>query len=121
MTYEEAKAACLNTDDLYGDDTELKPVLPFCQIRQIHNRRTYIVVWNTRTDSWEDLYLYPKDSVTAVIHAWLESQASDHTAFSSLVPDARQSNDWQALSIKDLTELNRRDWPDIPHCRNLTT
>ncbi len=118
MTYEEAKAACLNAEDeLYGDDTERKPILPFCQMSQLHNRRTYVVVWNVHTDNWEDLYLHPEDSATDVIQAWKQSQAGDHMAFSSLVPDAQQSRRWQVLSIKDLAELNHRDWADIPSCR----
>lgn len=120
MTYEEAKAACLNVDDeLYGDGRY--PVLPFVQVASLRYRRTYVVVWDPALDRWADLYVYQVDSAEKIQNAWEQYSEPDRRfGWSRLVEDARESKNWQALSMCDLIELNRNDWIDIPHCRNWT-
>lgn len=117
MTYEEAKAACFNVDELYGED-DIHPILPFVQLSISSNsRRTYVVVWDTRRNEWYDLYAYQGDTVERVKIAWQESQSHYRNKFAVLVSDARHSDQWQVLSLEKLILLNRRDWRDIPHCR----
>ena len=117
MTYEEAKAACLNDDELYGE-VEIHPILPFVQLSMSNSsRRTYVVVWDTERNGWYDLYAYQGDSVARVKIAWQESQSHYRNRFATLVSDAQHSDQWQVLSLGELILLNRRDWPDIPHCR----
>ena len=120
MTFEQAKAACLNAEDaLYGD--QLYPILPFVQVSSLCWRRTYVVVWDTALDRWADLYASQADSAEKMQNAW--EQSSDPAGWfvwNRLVEDARESKNWQALSLDTLIELNRNDWIDIPYCREGT-
>ena len=120
MTYEEAKAACLNGGDaLYGD--QLYPILPFVQVSSLRYRRTYIVVWDTSLDLWAALYAYQVDSAEKMQSEWEQySDPERWFGWHRLVEDARESKNWQALSLGTLIALNRNDWIDIPHCRNWT-
>lgn len=120
MTYEEARAACLNAEDaLYGD--QLYPILPFVQVSSLRYRRTYVVVWDVAHDRWADLYAYQVDSAEKMRNEWEQySDPARWFGWSRLVDDARDSKNWQALSLDALIKLNRNDWIDIPHCRHWT-
>lgn len=120
MTYEEAKAACLNAEDELYDERRY-PVLPFVQVASLRYRRTYVVVWDPAIDRWADLYVYQPDSVEKIQNAWEQSSSPARWfVWRRLVEDAHESKNWQVLSLDELIELNRNDWIDIPHCRNWT-